>query len=122
MLVDKILALAAAIGADIKSLTSGLANKVDKVSGKGLSSNDYTTAEKNKLAALTGNSEMPEWTTATRPATSGPVKLGFNTDFGCLEYWNGVDWMFVIGNDIYWSSAGVADFGDDGPQFSDFID
>ena len=28
------------------------ANKVDKVSGKGLSSNDYTTAEKSKLAGL----------------------------------------------------------------------
>ena len=27
-------------------------NKVDKVSGKGLSSNDYTTAEKNKVAAM----------------------------------------------------------------------
>lgn len=27
-------------------------NKVDKVSGKGLSTNDYTTAEKNKLAGL----------------------------------------------------------------------
>lgn len=26
--------------------------KVDKVSGKGLSTNDYTTAEKNKLAGL----------------------------------------------------------------------
>ena len=29
-----------------------LSNKVDKVSGKGLSTNDYTTAEKNKLAGL----------------------------------------------------------------------
>ena len=29
-----------------------LDNKVDKVSGKGLSSNDYTTAEKNKLAGI----------------------------------------------------------------------
>ena len=29
-----------------------LSNKVDKVSGKGLSTNDYTTAEKNKLAGI----------------------------------------------------------------------
>ena len=28
------------------------ADKVDKVSGKGLSTNDYTTAEKNKLAGI----------------------------------------------------------------------
>ena len=27
-------------------------NKVQKVSGKGLSTNDYTTAEKNKVAAI----------------------------------------------------------------------
>ena len=32
--------------------TTQLDNKVDKVEGKGLSSNDYTTAEKEKLAAL----------------------------------------------------------------------
>lgn len=31
---------------------SALADKVDKVSGKGLSENDYTTTEKNKLAGL----------------------------------------------------------------------
>ncbi|MFO0089982.1 MAG: hypothetical protein ACK518_04200 [bacterium] len=31
----------------------GLANKVDKITGKGLSTEDYTTAEKNKLASIT---------------------------------------------------------------------
>lgn len=36
-------------------LTAALADKVDKVAGKGLSSNDYTTAEKNKLAGLEGS-------------------------------------------------------------------
>ena len=34
------------------SMNTALANKVDKVSGKGLSTNDYTTAEKNKLAGI----------------------------------------------------------------------
>lgn len=33
-------------------MNTALASKVDKVSGKGLSSNDYTAAEKNKLATL----------------------------------------------------------------------
>lgn len=37
---------------NIKQLFTSLNNKVDKVSGKGLSTNDYTTAEKTKLAAL----------------------------------------------------------------------
>lgn len=38
-----------ALNTSVASLSS---NKVDKVNGKGLSTNDYTTAEKNKLAAL----------------------------------------------------------------------
>lgn len=37
----------------LKTLFNG---KVDKVSGKGLSTNDYTTAEKNKLASLVDTS------------------------------------------------------------------
>lgn len=32
-----------------------LSNKVDKVDGMGLSSNDFTTAEKNKLAGISPN-------------------------------------------------------------------
>lgn len=35
-----------------------LANKVDKISGKGLSTNDYTDAEKNKLGALPAKAEL----------------------------------------------------------------
>jgi len=33
-------------------------NKVDKVSGKGLSTNDYTTTEKNKLAGIAAGAEV----------------------------------------------------------------
>jgi hypothetical protein len=40
--------------ANTTEVTAGLAGKVDKVTGKELSSNDYTTAEKTKLAAITG--------------------------------------------------------------------
>ena len=36
----------------ISGLSTSLEAKVDKVSGKGLSSNDYTTAEKNKLSGI----------------------------------------------------------------------
>lgn len=38
--------------ADLSSIKNQLSNKVDKVSGKGLSTNDYTTAEKQKLAGI----------------------------------------------------------------------
>lgn len=36
----------------VQGLKALLAKKVDKVDGKGLSTNDYTTEEKNKLAGL----------------------------------------------------------------------
>jgi len=41
-----------------EALTTGLSGKVDKVSGKGLSTNDYTTAEKNKLAGIAENAQV----------------------------------------------------------------
>ena len=40
--------------ANASEVTTSLASKVDKEIGKGLSTNDYTTAEKTKLAAITG--------------------------------------------------------------------
>ncbi len=40
--------------ANTSDVTTDLATKVDKVTGKYLSSNDYTTVEKTKLAAITG--------------------------------------------------------------------
>ena len=39
---------------------TALGNKVDKVSGKGLSTNDYTTAEKTKLAGIAEGAEVNE--------------------------------------------------------------
>ena len=38
--------------ATTEAMNNALNNKVDKVNGKGLSTNDYTTTEKNKLAGL----------------------------------------------------------------------
>ena len=50
---------------DIRSLVSGLStNKVDKVSGKGLSTNDFTTTEKNKLSRVESGAKVnvqPDW-------------------------------------------------------------
>ncbi|MCM1234798.1 MAG: hypothetical protein NC489_32245, partial [Ruminococcus flavefaciens] len=42
----------------IDTLTTTVDSKVDKVSGKGLSTNDYTTAEKNKLAGIATGAEV----------------------------------------------------------------
>lgn len=41
-----------------KTITNALLTKVDKVTGKGLSTNDYTTAEKNKLAGIAEGAEV----------------------------------------------------------------
>lgn len=43
------------ISDDIEELKETVNNKVDKVSGKQLSTNDYTTAEKQKLAGIADN-------------------------------------------------------------------
>lgn len=39
-------------------INNAIANKVDKVDGKGLSTNDYTTAEKNKLSGIATGAEV----------------------------------------------------------------
>ena len=40
------------------AMNSALAGKVDKISGKQLSTNDYTTTEKNKLANIAANAQV----------------------------------------------------------------
>lgn len=52
-------------------LTTGLNGKVDKVSGKGLSTNDYTTAEKTKLDGIESGAEVnvqADWSEADSTA------------------------------------------------------
>lgn len=51
--------------------------KVDKVEGKGLSTNDYTTPEKNKLAAIEAEANKYVLPAATASALGG-VKIGSN--------------------------------------------
>lgn len=53
--MDTLKELADAISSNesvVSALNSAIGNKVDKVSGKGLSTNDYTTAEKTKLSGI----------------------------------------------------------------------
>lgn len=44
--------------ATTEAMNAALAGKVDKVSGKQLSTNDYTTAEKNKLSAIAAGAQV----------------------------------------------------------------
>ena len=55
-------------------LKTVLSNKVDKVSGKGLSTNDYTTAEKNKLAGIAAGANKTIVDTALSTTSKNPVQ------------------------------------------------
>lgn len=63
---------------DGKTLVSALpfvdANKVDKVSGKGLSTNDYTTTEKNKLAGIAEGANKTVVDSALSTTSTNPVQ------------------------------------------------
>ena len=57
--------------ADRNYVDSALATKVDKETGKGLSSNDYTTADRQKLAGIAANAQVnvpSDWNATTGDA------------------------------------------------------
>lgn len=45
---------------DLSAITTALGGKVDKVTGKGLSTNDYTDADRTKLGALPTNTQLTQ--------------------------------------------------------------
>lgn len=57
-----------------EKITAKLGNKVDKVSGKGLSTNDYTTDEKNKLAGIASGANKTTVDTALSSTSTNPVQ------------------------------------------------
>lgn len=60
--------------ANSSDVTSGLAGKVDKVEGKGLSTNDYTTTEKNKLAGIEAQANKTVVDNALSASSPNPVQ------------------------------------------------
>lgn len=76
-----------AVFATDQALSDGLATKVDKVDGKGLSTNDFTTAEKNKLAGIATGANAYSLPAASSSVLGG-VKVGKNlsiSDDGVLS-------------------------------------
>ena len=65
--------------ANASDLTSGLALKVDKVTGKELSTNDYTTAEKNKLTAILGTNTGDETLATIKAKLAVTILSGDNS-------------------------------------------
>ncbi|MCI8824707.1 MAG: hypothetical protein HFH63_02235 [Lachnospiraceae bacterium] len=66
-----------------RTLWNTVSNKVDKVSGKGLSTNDYTTAEKNKLAGIAANANN-----YTHPTTAGNKHIPSGGSSGQILRWS----------------------------------
>ena len=83
----------------LMAIQTDIANKVDKVDGKDLSTNDYTSAEKTKLAAITG--------TNTGDQTSITGNAGTATKLAVSKNINGV--AFDGSADITITAAAAAD-------------
>lgn len=71
-------------------ITNAVANKVDKVSGKGLSANDYTTTEKNKLAGISENAEVNQNAFSNVTVGSTTISADSKTDTLTLVAGNNV--------------------------------
>ncbi len=86
---------------------TALDGKVDKITGKGLSTNDYTTAEKNKLAAFgsantyalkSDITNMYKYkgsvaTVSLLPSTGQTTGDVYNVEANGMNYaWNGTEW------------------------------
>ena len=99
--------LASAAQGAIQSLSNALAGKVDAENGKGLSTNDYTTAEKNKLAAFGAAStyalksditNMYKYkgsvaTVSALPSSGNTTGDVYNVEATGMNYaWNGTAW------------------------------
>lgn len=73
--------LAAALGDDpnfATTVSNQIGGKVDKVDGKGLSTNDYTTAEKDKLAGIASGAEVNQ--NAFANITVGSTTIASDTE------------------------------------------
>ena len=91
---------------------NSLSNKVDKVSGKGLSTEDYTTVEKTKLAGIAANANNYSLPIASSTVLGG-VKAGTNISIDA----NGVisandtsiDWSEITSKPTTLSGYGITD-------------
>ena len=81
-------------------------DKVDKVSGKGLSTNDYTTAEKNKLAGVTESADAVSYSQTVASSASGAYEVGKITINGTATT--------IYGKDTNTTYSAVGTSGDPG--------
>ena len=100
-------------------ITNAVANKVDKVSGKGLSANDYTTTEKNKLAGISENAEVNQNAFSNVVVGSTTISADSKTDTLTLVAGNNVtltpdstnDKITIAAKDTTYSAATTSSNG-----------
>lgn len=80
------------IDEELNSLAVG---KVDKVTGKGLSTEDYTTAEKNKLAGIAAGANK-----YTHPSTHAPSIIAQDADNRFVTDAEKIAWNAKAGADV----------------------
>ena len=74
----------------INTLNTSIGNKVDKVAGKGLSTNDYTTDEKTKLAGIAAGAEVNQNTFSNVVVGSTTIAANSKTDALTLDAGNNI--------------------------------
>jgi hypothetical protein len=104
--------------ATITALTSGLDLKVDKVAGKGLSEDDFTTAEKTKLAGIATGAEInvnADWNAASgdalilnKPALATVATTGSYIDLTNTPVLDGSETKVAAGNRVTVTGVGTA--------------
>ncbi len=78
------------------TVNTGLSNKVDKETGKGLSTNDYSNNDKSKLSSIAYGAEVnvnADWNALSGDAQILNKPVGNN--IGDIQYWNGAVWVVV---------------------------
>jgi len=84
-----------------KTETNGLlADKVDKVTGKGLSTEDYTTAEKTKLAGIDQGAEVNDISTISVNGTNVPADANKNVNLQISSNTFDADDFTVTNNEV----------------------
>lgn len=102
--------ITATLSQTVKDQLAQIANKVDKVEGKGLSTNDFTTAYKNKLDGLNNSLSFVSKTlvgnTGAIPAEESGLKIGKAISLQCFK--NGTEIIislsFTADGQIEWAA------------------
>lgn len=102
--------ITATLAQTVKDQLAQIANKVDKVEGKGLSTNDFTTTDKNKLDGLNNSlsflSKALVGNTGAIPAEESGLKIGKAVSLQCFK--NGTEIIislsFTADGQIEWAS------------------